>query len=357
MRDYNGKKIYLGIDVHKKTYAVTAICDGQVVKKDTLAADPSILVGYCKKYFPNAAVESAYEAGFSGFHLHRILVSHNIKNNVVHAAGIEVASGDRVKTDKRDSLKIATQLSVGRLKGIYVPSIERENYRSLTRLRESFIRHRTRAGTQLKSLLFQHGLIRHDHKKKTSQKWIQGLQGEQMSAELKYAVEQYAATWTYMADKIKEVQGQIALQAKEDEALEMVYQSAPGIGPTVARILANELGDMSQFKTERQLFSYTGLTPSEHSSGDRIRQGHISRQGKPIFRRILVQAAWMAIRHDPSFEEIYNRVSIKAGGKRAIVGVARRLIGRLRACFKTGKLYCIQNGPDANGEIKAKNSE
>ncbi len=356
MRDYNGKKVYLGIDVHKKTYAVTAICDGQVVKKDTLAADPSILVGYCKKYFPNAEIESAYEAGFSGFHLHRVLISHDIKNNVVHAAGIEVASGDRVKTDKRDSLKIATQLSVGRLKGIYVPSITRENYRSLTRLRDSFVRQRTRVGCQIKSLLFQHGLIRYDHGQKTSLKWIQSLQEKQMSPELKYAVEQYAMTWTYMDSKIKEAQEQIALQAKKDEALEKTYQSAPGIGPTAARILANELGDMSQFATERQLFSYTGLTPSEHSSGDRIRQGHISRQGKPIFRRILVQAAWMAIRHDPSLELIYTRVSIKAGGKRAIVGVARRLIGRLRACFKTGNLYCIQNGPDANGEIKAAKS-
>ena len=124
--------------------------------------------------------------------------------------------------------------------------------------------------------------------------------------------------------------------------------------PTAARVLANELGDMSQFQTERQIFSYTGFTPSEHSSGDRIRQGHISRQGKPVFRRILVQAAWVAIRHDRSLEEIYNRISARSGGKRAIVGVARRLIGRLRACFRTGKLYCIENGPDANGEIKAK---
>jgi transposase len=80
MRDYTGSKVYLGIDVHKKTYAVTAICDGQLVKKDTLAADPLVLVGYCKKYFVGAEIESAYEAGFSGFHLHRILISQNIKN-------------------------------------------------------------------------------------------------------------------------------------------------------------------------------------------------------------------------------------------------------------------------------------
>ena len=94
MRNYTGKKVYLGIDVHKKTYAVTAILDGQVIKKDTLPASPEKLLSYCLKYFPEASIESAYEAGFSGFHLHRYLRSHKIQNHVINASGIEIASGD-----------------------------------------------------------------------------------------------------------------------------------------------------------------------------------------------------------------------------------------------------------------------
>lgn len=74
MREYTGKKIYLGIDVHKKTYSVAALCDEVMVKKATLEANPEGLVAFFKKYFPGASIESAYEAGFSGFHLHRILV-------------------------------------------------------------------------------------------------------------------------------------------------------------------------------------------------------------------------------------------------------------------------------------------
>ena len=100
MQNYTGKKVFLGMDVHKKTYAVTAICDGQIIKRDTLRADPAMLVGYCKKYFVGAEIHSAYEAGFCGFHLHRYLESEGIKNIVVDAAGIEVAVGNRVKTDK-----------------------------------------------------------------------------------------------------------------------------------------------------------------------------------------------------------------------------------------------------------------
>ena len=119
MRNYINKTIYFGIDVHKKSYAVTAICEGQVVKRDTLKAEPDVLIAYCKKHFADARIESVYEAGFCGFHLHRCLEAAGFVNMVVNAAGIEIAVGDRVKTDKRDSLKLATHLAGGRLKGIY----------------------------------------------------------------------------------------------------------------------------------------------------------------------------------------------------------------------------------------------
>ena len=123
MRDYTGQSIFIGIDVHKKTYSVTAILGKEIIKRDTMNACPQKFIDYCYKFFPNGTIYSAYEAGFCGFFLHRKLVEQGINNIVVHAASIEIASRDRVKTDKRDSLKIATQLSTGRLRGIYtVPS-------------------------------------------------------------------------------------------------------------------------------------------------------------------------------------------------------------------------------------------
>ncbi len=344
MRNYTDKKVYLGIDVHKRTYSVTAVCEGQVAKKDTLIAEPMRLINYCQKYFPGAQIESAYETGFCGFYLHRRLEEQGIKNKIVHAAGIEVAVGDKVKTDKRDSLKLATQLSVGRLKGIHVPSKEREDYRALTRIRETFVNHRRRFACQLKAILFQQGLIPHDHTKVVSDKWIKSLATLPMSDEIRYVTEQYANMWLQLTVKIKEIEQQMASQAKNDEFLEIVYRSVPGIGATSARVLANELGDTLQFNNERQLFNYVGLTPSEHSSGDHTRQGHITRQGKAIVRKILVQAAWKAIGMDPALQAIYDRISQKAGGKRAIVGIARRLIGRIRSCFRTGTLYSIGTG-------------
>jgi transposase len=279
-------------------------------------------------------IKSAYEAGFSGFHLHRVLEKNGIQNLVIHAAGIEVASGDKVKTDKRDSLKIATQLEANRLKGIHVPNEEREAKRAITRIRDTVVEHRVTVANQIKALLHLHGLIPPNVNKKVCPKWIESLKKLSMHEDIRYALEQLTDLWKQLTTKIKEIDVRMTKQAAEDHALEKVYRSAPGIGPVGARVLANELEDMSHFDNERQLFSYTGLTPSEHSSGGHIRKGHISRQGKAMIRKLLVLASWKAIQQDPRLKSIYERISARAGGKRAIIAIARRLIGHIRACFK-----------------------
>ena len=344
-RDYKGKIVYMGLDVHKKKYSCVCICDDEVVKRDTLPANPEGLVKYIQKFFPGAKIMSAYEAGFSGFHLHRHLVKNGIMNIVVHPASIEISSRDRVKTDKRDALKIATQLSAKRLRGIYVPNIEQEANRMISRLRSNFVRARMRVGLQLKSLLFTQGLITETDTHTFSQKWITQKLSEIEKGDhpkyLYYSARVYSEEWNHLNEKIKEIEKEFRIQAKADK-IHHIYESVPGIGLIHARQLANELGDMSQFRNERQLFSYTGLTPSEHSSGEHTRQGHISRQGKPVLRHILVEASWVSIKIDPSLRATYDRLSQKVGAKRAIVGVARRLIGRIRSCLKNGTLYDIK---------------
>ena len=334
MVNYTGKNVFLGIDVHKKTYSVTTICEKSVVKKATMKADPQGLINFCNKYFPGAQVFSAYEAGFSGFHLHRILTRHGIKNIVIHAAGIESAINNRAKTDVRDSQKIASLLADGRLRGIRVPNEEREDKRALTRVRESMVRHRTTVANQIKSFVHAHGLMSSIAIPKISFKWLENLKKVPMSDGIRYALEIHIDLWIDLTKKIDEINNKIAEQAEEDNSLEEVFRSAPGIGPVGARVLANELEDMVYFNNERQLFSYIGLTPSEYSSGEHIRKGHISRQGKPVLRKILVQAAWKAIKVDSYLKEVFERIAIKAGKKKAIVAIARRLIGHIRACFK-----------------------
>lgn len=340
MSHYTGKEIFVGLDVHKDSYSVSVICEGTLVKRDKLIALPKVLITYLKN-FKGAHIKSAYEAGFCGFHLHRILTENGIDNVVVHPASIEVGARDSVKTDKRDSLKIATQLAAGRLSCVYIPTEEREDKRILTRLREQLVKSRNRIACQIKSLLHLHGLILPETSPRLCESWLKSINKHPMRKNFKYSLDTLFDNWKYHNSQISTLNKEIAKEAQEDKWLEDIYCSAPGIGPTSARKLINELYDMTQFTNEDKLFSYTGLTPKEHSSGEHVRQGHITRQGKPIIRRILVEAAWVAIRKDDSLATSFEKLAHRAGKKRAIVAIARMLLGRIRTCIKEKRLYRI----------------
>jgi transposase len=344
--DYKGKIVYMGIDVHKKTYACVSICDGQIVKRDTMPAKPEILISYIQNTFPKGEVHTAYEAGFSGFHLHRALLKAGIKNIVIHPGSIEIACRDRVKTDKRDAKKIAIQLSVGRLRCIYIPSLEQEANRSITRLRESIVKLRHKVGQKFKSLLFTQGLIESDDERVICKKWLEAKLIEAKSSllsEFYYSLEHYAEQWLRLTKDLNKIKKDLLeVQSKKNQALLYIYKSAPGIGDITALTLKDELGDMQQFLNEKQLFSYLGFTPVEYSSGGYTRQGHISRQGRSMLRHLFVEAAWRAITKDPDLMDIYQRTASTRGGKRAIVAIARRLAGRLRTCVRQGVLYEIR---------------
>jgi transposase len=339
MKDYTDKVVFIGIDVHKKTYAITAICDAQIIKRDTLKAKQEYLLAYILKYFANAKIKTVYEAGFSGFGLHRYLLSNNIDSIVIHAASVEISARDRVKTDKRDSIKLATQLSHGRLNAIHVPSICREAYREVTRLRAKISKDKCRVGTRLKSLLTRQGLIGADDDDAVSKKWLKKVALFECEESIKYCIQVCIDEWLFLSNQMKDIDVTLAKQAQADLELENIYQSVPGIGKVHARILANELEDMKHFSNEKKLFSFTGLTPSEHSSGEHKRLGHISRQGRSVLRKTLIQASWIAIYKDPSLMCAFERIAKTAGRKRAIVGIARRLVGQIRSCLKSNVPY------------------
>lgn len=341
--DYSGKKVNVGIDVHKKTYSIYCECEGQVVKRATVPAVPGKLVTLLKEHFVGAEIRSVYEAGFAGFGLHRTLLSNGIGNMVVNPASIEVAAKDKVKTDKRDCKKQAIQLAANRLEGIYVPSIEQEQQRLLSRTREQLVSERTRFGHRFKSRLYQFGLIGHDDETELSEAFIDDYLKQELSFQIKECLESLARVWKFIHSEIKLVDQKLKRQASGDKH-ERIYRNVPGIGPVCSRILSNELGDMSQYRNERALFSHTGLTPCEFSSGDTVRKGHITKQGSARLRWVLTEAAWRAIEKDPKLAADFSRIALKRGKKRAIVAIARKLVGRIRACFRKGVPYELGYG-------------
>ncbi len=341
--DHQGKTVFVGIDVHKKTYTICARGElMRLMKKGNLPANPKDLCVRLQSLFPGAVIKTAYEAGFSGFVLHRELKRAGIENIVVNAASIEVAANNRVKTDKRDAEKLSHHLSVGLLEKIRVPEEEEELGRLLPRTRDQLVRQRTRVGNQIKSKLMQFGLVSIDDDRVMGPALIEEYERKDLPFEVGITIKSLGTVYRSLSSEISKLEKKMKQQAEENQAVEAVYLSAPGVGAISARILASELGDMRQFSNQKQLAAFLGLTPTEHSSGEKERKGRITRQGRGYLRGVLVEVAWRAIKKDEVLTELYQRIKVTRGGKRAIVAVARRIIGHIRACFFKGVIYNVR---------------
>ena len=343
--DFYGKNVFIGLDVHKKKFALCAVSDGQVVANTTMNSSHDGLLSYLAGYFKGAEITLAYEAGFSGYSLQRFLEGNGLTCLVVHAASIEVNARDRVKTDKRDAEKIARQLAQGRLQGIRIPTLQEEQNRSVSRGREQVVEMRADLARQIKSKLMYFGLLEAENDRLISASYLKEIEEMKLQNEIAFVFRTFASLWRDLTKAIAEFDKELEKQAEVDAEAEETYRSVPGVGKVSSRLLANELGNLKQFPSVDKLYSFTGLTPSEFSSGEHVRKGHISRQGSSRIRKTLVECAWRAIDKDPALKSDFDRIAVRAGKKRAIVGVARRMIGRIRACFIAGELYKIGHEP------------
>jgi transposase len=352
--DHSGKTVFVGIDVHLKTYSVVATGDhiSRPIVFGSMPADPVALVKTLLNRFSGAKIKSAYEAGFSGFSLHRVLVANGIENIVVNPAAIPMRANERLKNDKRDATKISACLKSGDLLGIRVPSNEELLRRELSRTRVQLLEDRCRTGNRIKAKFRFHGiplpLGKEDDQNEAESRGmslalIRDMKRMVLPSDLKCALACLFSHYEFLSSQIRKLDEKIEEQAKKDEKLDALYQSVPGIGRINGRALANELGDMSQFPNERALFNFVGLIPSEHSTGQEKepRRGHITRTGPSRIRWILTEAAWTAKRRDPDLESAYEKIKSRRGAKRAIVAIARKLLGRIRSCLLKGCEYKI----------------
>lgn len=158
LKTYSGDA-FIGIDVHRKSYSIAIVIEQVVIKKCKMPAEPKNLVTFLKSYIPQAKLYSVYEAGFSGYTLHRVLEQASINNIIVNPTSMQVASANRVKTDKLDAIKLAEHLSLGFLKGIRVRDISEEEQRLLSRNRRMLVKDRVRMMARCRMRLIQFDLL------------------------------------------------------------------------------------------------------------------------------------------------------------------------------------------------------
>ena len=343
---FKGQPIYVGIDVHLKQWSICVMTDNVTFKPFSSPPQADKLYKYLVDHFPGGDYQSAYEAGFSGFWLHRELTALGVKSVVVNPADIPTTNKERnQKEDKRDSRKIAQCLRAGQLTGIYVPLEQRQYDRSLMRCRTALVKDLTRTKNRVKSLLYLNGIDfpkGFEKNKHWSHKFMLALEALELNTP---SGKQALAIHVEMAKHLRGMLLKLNRQIRElsktipyKENIELLT-SVPGVGLTTAMTFMTEIEDVNRFDSFPKLCSYIGIIPSTHSSGGSVNDTGITPRKNFRLRSAIVESAWVAIRHDPALLLAYEKLKKRMEGNKAIIRIAKKLLNRMVCVLRKKQKY------------------
>ena len=331
--DFTGQTIYIGLDVHRKSWSVSIFLEHFEHKTFTQPPKVEALVSYLKRNFPGAAYKAVYEAGYCGFWIHDNLQKSGIECIVVNPADIPTTDKERTrKSDRVDCRKLARSLRAAELQGIWVPSRLQAEDRSLVRTRQAMVKKQTRCKNQIKSMLYLYGL-QIDASRNWSGKFIRSLETIRLQSESgNIALQAHLAELVNLRQLIARLNRDILALSRTDQYREPVklLRSVPGIGTINAMILLTEIGNIDRFQGLDKLASYMGITPDSRSSGDKESAGDLTRRGNRHLRYLLIESSWTAVRKDPALAAAFNKMCLRTVKTKAIVKIARKLLNRIR---------------------------
>jgi len=346
--NFNGQKIFIGLDVHLTSWKVTIMLEDTPFKTFSQNPDAKTLKDYLDKNFPGGEYFSAYEAGFCGFSVHRKLVALGINNIVVNPADIPTTDKERKqKEDQRDSRKIALSLKNGQLVPIYVPSRSLEEFRGLVRYRKSIVKEISRNKTRIKAFLHYNGIDIPPELYGASQHWSSNftkwLETISLTTDFGHIVLQKTIeTINHLRKTLLSVSKDLKRIVNQNEKYSSVVRnliSIPGIGFIVALTLLTELEDIYRFKSLDRLCSFIGLVPTTNSTSDQDRVGNITRRSNKPLRGVLIESAWVAIRNDSSMSLAYSNLCKRMKPTKAIIRITKKLLNRIRFVMVNNKDY------------------
>ena len=352
-------EVFIGMDVSKDSHAVAVAesgRDGEVRYYGEIGSDGASVRRFVRKLQrPGAQLRFCYEAGPTGYGLKRLIEELGNECAVIAPSLIPRRPGERVKTNRRDAVRLARLFRAGELTEIWTPDEAHEAMRDLVRAREAAVKDRTRKRQEIRSFLLRHGKIYPGKKAWGTKyfKWLHEL-GFGWPAH-KVVLHEMIIAETQCRERVARLE-----RAIEDALLDWPLapvverlQALRGVGLVAAMTFMVEVGDVRRFENPRRLMAYLGLVPSERSTGDCLRRGGITKTGNARVRRVLAESAWtyryparvgakkyFATRHLPEAARetawkaqarLTKRYrALMARGKRstvAVTAVARELVG------------------------------
>ena len=335
---------FIGLDVHAETIAVAvAEAGGEVGSLGTIPNRAESVRRLVGKLGKPASLKVCYEAGPTGYVLYWQLTELGVHCEVVAPTLVPVKAGDRVKTDRRDAEKLARCYRAGDLTAVWVPDAAHEALRDLVRARLAAKRDQLRARHRLGKFLLRQGRRAPEGATAWTGKYLAWVkqqrfeQGAQEATLLDYLHEvEHAAARIVRLERAIDV----AVESMPEKLREVIagLQSLRGVAKISAVTLVAELGQISRFGHARQLMGYAGIVSREHSSGQSVRRGSISKAGNAHLRRIVTEAAW-SYRHRPNIGT--TLAARQSGSSEVVKAIAwraqHRLHARYRALLAKGK--------------------
>ena len=347
---------HIGLDVHKDSIAVAVLRPNTTeVDERVIPNTPEALRKLLRRHDDPASLRVCYEAGPTGYDTRRLVTSLGVACDVIAPSMIPRRSGVRVKTDRIDARNLARLHRAGELTSVRVPTNAEEAVRDLIRVREEIKSDRRIARQRIRSFLLRYGKHYPQGPDRWSQRfevWARALSFDEPCAEeaFSHLLGAYFVRDAQLAEMGRRIE-ELSFQEPFAEGVARL-STLRGIGTLSAMTILAETCDFYRFPDAKSYMGFTGLTPSEHSSGASRHQGSITKTGNRHIRRVLVESAW-AYRHAPAvrgklrerleghspevvayswaaqcrLNGTYRRIAARKGAHTAVVATARELSG------------------------------
>src|SRR5262249_54933696 len=285
---------YVGLDIHTKRIAICALNEtGQVVHRSQVRSSEEML--RTLNGLPDR-FEVCYEASCGYGHFHDLLRPLAARVLVAHPGPLRLIFRSKNKNDRNDAERLAKLLYLGEAPTVHVPALEVRTWRELINCRSQVIAQRTRAKNTVRALLRSAGVIPPKHPGLWTKKglaWLRRLELPTASQQLRrdLLLEEIET----LLRQVRRIEQQLNRQAQQTPAVAQL-RSIPGVGARTAEAVAAFVDDPQRFRDAKAVGRYFGLVPCQDQSGDKNRLGHITREGAPVVRQLVAEAAWQAQR-------------------------------------------------------------
>jgi transposase len=331
--------LYVGLDIHTKHIAVCVLSQiGQVVQRARVRGIDEML--RILKGLPDR-FEVCYEASCGYGHFHDLLRPLAARVVVAHPGQLRLIFRSKNKNDRNDAERLAKLLYLGEAPAVHVPSLDVRTWRELINCRTQVIAKRTRAKNTLRALLRGAGVVPPKNPGLWTKKglaWLRQLDLPTASQQLRrdLLLEEIEA----LNRQVRRIEQELNRRAQQTPAVARL-RSIPGVGIRTAEAVAAFLDDPHRFRHAKAVGRYFGLVPCQDQSGDKNRLGHITREGPPVVRQLVAEAAWQAVRRSPTVRAFFERTQRGDPQRKkiALVATAHYLVRVMWALLKRGTVW------------------